>query len=45
MSGEDIFDNDISQDNNKLPSSSSDISEVGNANIGCDFLNSVWIKK
>ena len=37
MSGEDICDNDILQDNNKLSSSSSDTSEAGNTDIGCDF--------
>lgn len=37
MSGEDIYDNDILQDNNKLSSSSSDTSEAGNTDIGCDF--------
>ena len=37
MSGEDIYDNDILQDNNKLSSSSSDTSEAGYTDIGCDF--------
>ena len=39
ISRENIYDNGISEDNNELSSSSSDISEVGNVDVGCDFQN------
>lgn len=39
ISRENIHDNGISEDNNELSSSSSDISEVGKIDVGCDFQN------
>ena len=39
ISRENIHDNGISEDNNELSSSSSDISEVGKIDIGYDFQN------
>ena len=40
MSGKNIYDNDIVEDNNKLSSSSSDISDVRSISTGCGFQNS-----
>ena len=40
MSGEDICDNEITEDNNKLSFSFSNISKAGETNVGCYFQNS-----
>ena len=39
MSREDIYDTNISEDNNELLSGFSNISKAGNLNFGCDFQN------